>query len=135
MTYEYNDGGRLKAGFKGKTRDCGVRALAIALGREDDYKELYNELAVVNKLHGHKKSAALGLYKNVFVEVLTKYGFVWCSSPTFEGRKARASDLPPHTIIARMAGHFACVKNSVIQDSWDSSHKMVYGYWIQGKCN
>ena len=32
MNYKYNDGGRSRAGFKGKTGDCGVRAIAIATG-------------------------------------------------------------------------------------------------------
>ena len=42
MNFKYNDGGRSEAGFKGKTGDCGVRAIAIALGKS--YKEVYNHV-------------------------------------------------------------------------------------------
>ena len=35
--FKYNDGGREKAGYKGFTGDCGVRALSICL--EKPYKE------------------------------------------------------------------------------------------------
>jgi hypothetical protein len=30
MKFQYNDGGRQQAGYKGKTGDCVVRAIAIA---------------------------------------------------------------------------------------------------------
>ena len=37
MKTTYNDGGREDAGYKGKTGDCGTRAIAIATGL--DYQE------------------------------------------------------------------------------------------------
>ena len=42
MSYVYNDGGRERAGYKGKAGDCGVRALAIAL--QLPYKEVYDKV-------------------------------------------------------------------------------------------
>ena len=41
--FQYDDGGRKDAGYKGTTGDCGTRAIAIAMQR--DYKEVYKELA------------------------------------------------------------------------------------------
>ena len=40
MEWIYDDGGRAKAGFKGKTGDCVCRAIAIATGKP--YKEVYD---------------------------------------------------------------------------------------------
>ena len=40
-TWEYNDGGRSKAGFKGDARDCVVRSIAIATGLP--YKKVYDD--------------------------------------------------------------------------------------------
>tara|TARA_R110000824_G_scaffold18676_1_gene73569 strand:- start:8906 stop:9562 length:657 start_codon:yes stop_codon:yes gene_type:complete len=125
--YQYNDGGRAEAGFKGTAGDCAARAMAIALGLS--YKEAYDEVAQANKNHGYAKSARNGVYKEVFSEVLERHGWVWHSAPKFEGRKARAKDMPAGTVIARQAGHYCAVIDGVIQDIFDSSHKMVYGYW------
>ena len=143
MTYQFNDGGRKMAGYKGTAGDCGARAMAIAL--ELDYKAVYTELAQANKDHGKAKSARNGMSKDIYSEVLARYGWVWVSAPTFKvldgyknsegkvlfGRKARCSDMPNGTVIARQAGHYVAVIDGIPQDIWDCSHKMVYGYWVK----
>jgi hypothetical protein len=129
MTYVYNDGGREKAGYKGKAGDCGARAIAIALGM--DYKTAYNLLAQANKDMGFAKSARDGIHKNIYDSVLNKLGWFWVSAPKFEGRKAKCSDMQQGTVIARQAGHFVAVINGTPQDTWDCSSKMVYGYWVK----
>lgn len=125
----YNDGGRAEAGFKGRCGDCGVRAMAIALGLP--YKEVYRELAQANKDAGHAKSMRHGIYKDDYSKVLARHGWVWVSAPKFDGRKARYSDLPPGTHIARMARHFVAVIDGVVHDTFDCRKKMVYGYWTK----
>jgi hypothetical protein len=143
MTYVYNDGGRSQAGYKGSAGDCGARAMAIALGL--DYKTAYSQLAQANKDKGFAKSARNGIYKDVYSDVLAKHGWVWVSAPTFKvlegyensdgkvlfGRKARCSDMPSGIVIARQAGHYVAVINGVPNDTFDSSQKMVYGYWAK----
>jgi hypothetical protein len=42
-SWQYNDGGREAAGYRGEAGDCVVRAIAIATGM--DYQEVYDELA------------------------------------------------------------------------------------------
>ena len=69
-----------------------------------------------------------GIYKEDYSSALAELGWHWCSAPKFVGRKARASDLTG-TVIAQMAGHYCAVVDGVTQDTWDCSHKMVYGYW------
>jgi hypothetical protein len=143
MNFIYNDGGRSEAGLKGSAGDCGARAMAIALGM--DYKTAYKELAQANKDKGFAKSARNGIYKDIYSDVLAKHGWVWVSAPTFKvldgyknsegkvlfGRKARCSDMPTGTVIARQAGHYVAVIDGIPQDTWDCSQKMVYGYWTK----
>ena len=129
MMLVYNDGGREAAGFRGKTGDCAVRAMAIAL--ELPYADVYRELAQANKDSGRKKSVRRGVMKEVYSTVLSKYGWVWHSAPKFHGRKARYDDLPSGRLIARMSKHFVAVIDGKLNDSWDSRHKMVYGYWVK----
>ena len=63
--FVYNDGGRAASGRKGFAGDCGVRAMAIALGLS--YDECYRELSQANKDAGGKKSARNGL-KSLFMK-------------------------------------------------------------------
>lgn len=129
MTYVKTDGGKAEAGYKTKT-DCGIRAMAIACGIP--YVEARKHLKAASK-KGKMGSGAIakGIYKEDMDVALKQFGFVWKSAPKFEGRKARYSDLPNGRIVTRMARHFAAVVDGVLLDSWDSSEKMVYGYWIK----
>jgi hypothetical protein len=129
MRHIFNDGGRALAGYKGSAGDCGARAIAIALGM--DYKAAYSLLADANKKAGKPKSARNGIAKEVYSDVLKALGWVWVSAPKFEGRKAQCSDMYPGTVIARQAGHYVAVINGTPQDTWDCSHKMVYGFWVK----
>jgi hypothetical protein len=125
--FKFNDGGRANAGFKGNAGDCGARALAIAKGL--DYKTAYNLIANENKNFGYAKSARNGVYKDVYGKVLNALGMKWHPAPKFAGRKAKCSDMPAGVVIARQAHHFVAVIDGVPNDIWDSSNKMVYGYW------
>jgi len=124
--YQYTDGGREAAGFKGKS-DCGVRAVAVATGMPyKDARRLLREVSNKGKLGS--RAIARGIWKEDMTEALRTLGWVWVSAPKFEGRKARYTDIPG-TAILRMARHYAAVVEGVLMDSWDSSEKMVYGYW------
>lgn len=129
MSYQYNDGGRKAAGFKGVTGDCGARAMAIALGL--DYKAVYKELAQANADNGRAKSARNGIYKDTYSDVLKRYGWVWHKAPQFVGRKARCRDMPEGVVIAKQARHFVAVLDGVAHDIWDCTERMVYGYWAK----
>lgn len=129
MNYVYHDGGRAEAGFKTKT-DCGIRAMAIAC--EISYKEARERLKRASKA-GKLGSGAIskGIYKEDLEAALKEFGFVWKSAPKFKGRKARYYDLPKGKVIARMSRHYAAVIDGILYDTFDSSDKMVYGYWIK----
>jgi hypothetical protein len=127
MNWVKTDGGRAEAGFKGNTGDCAVRAMAVALGL--DYQACYQELALAHKEKTGKKTCRQGIYKETLDKVLAKHGWTWHPAPKFDGRKARHHDMPQGVVIARMARHYAAVIDGVVHDSWDSTHKMIYGFW------
>lgn len=64
-SFKYNDGGRSAAGFKGDTRDCVTRSIAIATALP--YKEVYDALndlaktAKITKRTPKKTSARTGM--------------------------------------------------------------------------
>lgn len=125
--YLHSDGGRKDAGFKGKSGDCGVRAVAIAcdIGYNEARKRLKEFAAKGNQ---GNKAIARGIYKDDMDAFMRSIGWEWKQAPKFEGRKARYSDIPGRAVL-RMARHFAAVVDGVLLDTWDSSRKMVYGYW------
>ena len=129
MHYCYNTGGQeahrsLKGGY------CGVRALVIAhpdlqWSEAEAWLKSYTQRGKA----GNRKLCK-GIYKEDYSAALADLGWVWCRAPTFTGRKARAADLADEGIvIARQAGHYTAVVDGVINDIWDCSHKMVYGFW------
>jgi hypothetical protein len=125
--YKYNDGGREEAGFKSKS-DCGIRAVAIACDMSyNESRKLLKEYAKRGKQGNGQISN--GIYKEDMDAALRSIGWKWFSAPKFEGRKARYKDIPGGRFIARMAKHYAAVIDGDLLDSWDSSDKMVYGYW------
>ena len=128
MNFIYNDGGREASGRKGNAGDCVVRSIAIACNL--DYDEVYKELAEGMKALTGKKSARNGVNKTVYEPFLEKHGFVWQQAPKFDGRKARPHDLSGITI-ARQARHLVAVIDGVCHDIFDSSDKMVYGYYAR----
>ena len=137
--YIYNDGGKSLTGRKGNSGDCVVRAMAIALDLDYDY--CYKVLAQANKDAGYTKSARDGLQRTTYEKVFNKHGWFWTSAPKnlwvwdednymYLNRKARHKDMPKNKrVIARMSKHIAAIVDQEIHDIFDSSYKMVYGYW------
>ena len=128
MNYNYNDGGRADAGLKGDT-DCGIRAMAIAC--EISYSEARARLKEAS-LEGKLGSRAIsrGIWKEDLADALALLGWSWKTAPKISGRKARCKDLTG-TVIARQARHFVAVIDGIPQDTWDTSERMVYGYWAK----
>ena len=147
IEFNYNDGGRQEAGFKGKTSDCVCRSIAISTGLP--YKEVYSRLSHGNSTQrmGKKepkskagvKSAARGINtnRNWFKEYLKELGFKWVSTMKIgQGCKVhlRADELPKGTLIVSLSRHFAAVIDGVLNDTYDCSRggsRCVYGYYIK----
>ncbi len=141
MQFHYDDGGRAVAGFRGTTRDCATRAIAIATGRP--YREIYdalNRLAQSEKLGGKKKSLSnsrTGVYRDTCGRYLEPLGWNWVATMAIgQGCKVhmRSSELPAGRLIVHLSHHFAAVIDGELYDTFDSSRggkRCVYGYFYR----
>lgn len=146
ISWQYNDGGRKAAGFRGHTGDCVCRAIAIASGLP--YTLVYNRLAEGNatqrrsKLNaGHRatgiRTASHGImtHHKWFRDYMHELGFAW--TPCMEIGSGclvhlSAPELPSGHLVMALSRHYAAVINHVLHDTYDCSRegtRCVYGYW------
>jgi len=149
MRFIHNDGGRKDAGFKGETRDCVVRAIAIA--SDLPYRQVYDDLNEHAKKErptkrARRSSSRDGVHRKTYDPYLLSLGFVW--TPTMQigsGCKVHLHDgeLPDGRLIIRLSKHLTAVIDGVIHDTDDpqrnyqvvedgvqrTARRCVYGYW------
>lgn len=131
MQFVFNDGGRLAAGFKTRTNDCVIRAVAIAANIE--YRTVYDEIKSLYKSKSF--NLARGIDKKITKEYLSKLGWTW--TPTMQigsGCKVhlRADQLPSGRVIVSVSRHLVAMIDGVIHDIYDPTRegeRCVYGYW------
>lgn len=140
MIHQYNDGGRAAAGYRGETRDCVTRAIAIATGKP--YQEVYDAINEVGRDERigrvRKSSARTGVRKTTTRAYLQSLGWTWV--PTMfigQGCKThlRADELPMGRIIVQVSKHVVAVIDGVMHDTFDPSrggNRCVYGYYKIG---
>jgi hypothetical protein len=143
MDFEYDDGGRKDAGYKGEALDCATRAIAIGTGRP--YKEVYDELAERMKAKAAKARSERARAKtsprnkvptDVLREYLAEQGWVW--TPTMKigsGTTVHLRDGEvPKDCIASVSKHVTAVVDGVVRDTHDPRRggtRAVYGYWVK----
>jgi hypothetical protein len=139
MRVKFDDGGRAAAGYKGTTRDCVTRAIAIVTGKP--YQEVYDALnaAATRERKGKRKrrrsSARTGVHKPTIRKYLAALGFKW--TPTMrigQGCKVhlRDGELPTGRLLVSVSRHLVAVIDGVIHDTHDCSRggtRCVYGYF------
>ena len=140
MRFEYDDGGREQAGYRGTTGDCTCRAIAIATGQS--YEDVYYALNRNIKARRQTKrvrgsSARTGVPKRIIHDYLALLGWEWV--PTMgigTGCKVhlRDGELPMGSLIVNVSHHMVAVIDGVIRDTHDCSRggsRCVYGYWTR----
>lgn len=139
LGFIYDDGGRRAAGFKGETRDCVTRAIAIGTGLS--YKQVYDAINDTARLEHHRpgsrrrSSARTGVHKPTIRKYLDSLGWQW--TPTMHIGSGcqvhmRADELPPGRVIVSLSRHIAAVIDGVLRDTHDCARegtRCVYGYW------
>lgn len=137
IMFQFNDGGRSAAGYKGKAGDCVCRAIAIVSGKS--YQEVYDRLfygikelakgrsrAAKRAARGEGKNGTTprnGVNKKVYHEYITKeLGMKWI--PTMgigTGCKIHLveNELPKGRIICRLSRHLTAVIDGVINDTFN----------------
>lgn len=141
MDLVYNDGGRAKAGYSGKTGDCVCRAIAIAT--ELPYQEVYdalNTLALrerIGKRCRGRSNSRSGVYRKTYDRYLKSLGFRWIAC-TWIGSGCRVhlrkEELPLGRIICRLSKYLVAVIDGVCHDTAHNSRngtRCVYGYYTR----
>lgn len=143
--YVFDDGGREAAGYKGKARDCAVRACAIAL--ELPYQQVYDDLNVfckaekLSKRRRGKSDSRTGVHRITLQAYLESKGWKWV--PTMKvGQGCTthlcAEELPGGRVIARLSKHYVAVIDGLVRDNHDSSRegtRCVYGYFVEKRAD
>lgn len=146
--FNYNDGGRADAGYKGHTGDCVVRAIAIAA--DLPYQGVYDTLFQMNKEFAEtSRSRAAksvkhsggtprnGNFYHTYHPYLLSLGFEWV--PTMRvgqgvTHHVKADELPQGRLVLRLSKHLAAFIDGVLNDTYDCSRdgtRAVYGYYIK----
>lgn len=134
-----DDGGRAAAGFRGETRDCGVRAIAIAFRM--DYREVYDLVARYgererrSRRRRRKSHPRTGIYIATFRRIAADLGASW--TPTMgigTGCRVhvRPDELPRGRLILNVSRHYCAFIDGVLHDTHDCSRggtRCVYGFW------
>ena len=146
--FQFNDGGREKAGFEGGAGDCVVRSIAIATTLP--YIQVYEDLRLANERYAQLRNDRLakrlnakgssprnGNHRNVFHDYILGLGFEWV--PTMKVGAGcqvhlRPDELPSGVLITKVSKHLTAIIDGVIQDTHDpsrSGNRCVYGYYIK----
>tara|TARA_R110001606_G_C15326043_1_gene645078 strand:- start:1069 stop:1467 length:399 start_codon:yes stop_codon:yes gene_type:complete len=131
MKFQFNDGGREAAGYKGKVGDCVVRALVIA--NDLDYKTTYRKMSQGVWELGRPKTARSGVNTAVFYPMLKQLG--WVVVPKKDKLRFRLDNLPRRKkVIVETRKHICVVIDGVIQDTWESSKNgdaLIEKIWVK----
>lgn len=140
IRYEYDDGGRAAAGYRGETGDCAARAVAIASGLP--YQEIYDRINALAKRErtGKRKrtvsNARTGVHRVTMHRLMAELGATWTPTMTIGSGTTvhvRADELPATgRLVLNLSRHFAAVVDGVLRDNHDCSRggtRCVYGYW------
>lgn len=139
--FNFDDGGRKLAGFKGRTDDCVTRSIAIVT--RIPYTEVYdalNELAKKERIGKRKKkksNSRTGVFRTTYDKYLKSLGYEWI--PTMgigTGCKVHLSgrELPEGRLIVKVSRHITAVIDGAIHDTSDCSRtgfRCVYGYYYK----
>src|SRR5271167_730335 len=128
--FQFDDGGRRAAGYKGKAGDCVVRAISIATGKP--YQQIYDLVnsAAMHERTGKRKrgksDARTGVYKTSIKRVMQALGWVW--TPTMQIGSGctvhlRADELPSGRLVVSVSKHLTAVIDGVIYDTHDPSRR------------
>lgn len=148
LGFQFNDGGRADAGFKGGAGDCVVRSIAIAANLP--YMEVYEALRDANATYAQNKNDRLakrisdkgasprnGNHRNVFHDYILSLGFTWV--PTMRvGQGCQThlirGEIPRGRVIVKVSKHLSAVIDDVIHDTHNPSRngtRCVYGYYVK----
>ena len=144
LPFEYDDGGRSSAGYKGSTGDCVVRAIAIAT--QLPYQHVYDDLNELAKLErprkrrngkeGKRSGSRTGVHRATYDKYMRSLGWQWI--PTMHVGSGCTTHLAQGEIpsdrrlVVRLSRHLVAVVDGIVHDISDPCRggtRCVYGYW------
>lgn len=133
MNWQYNDGGRAAAGYRGTCGDCVARAVAIASGLP--YAQVYAALADGTGSERKSKGATArnGIHtsRDWFKSYMRSIGFRWVATMgigTGCTVHLNANELPPGRLVVSVSKHYTAVIDGVIHDTHNPSERGVTIY-------
>lgn len=131
MKFQFNDGGRKEAGYKGLVGDCVVRAVVIA--NDLDYKTTYRKISLINANTGRGKTVRRGVIPSLTNQTLRDLG--WKKLPMDRKLRFRADNLPKRKkLIIQTRRHVCAVIDGVLMDTWDSTKSgdaLIESIWVR----
>lgn len=132
--YVYDDGGRAEAGYKGTTRDCGTRAIAIVTGLP--YQQVYDlvlkyaERERKGKNRAKKSHPRTGIWQTTMRKIMADLGWEW--KPTMlvgQGCKVHlsADELPAGRLLVNVSRHYTAVIDGVVHDIFNPCRGSAVG--------
>lgn len=110
------------------TGDCVVRAIANALDK--DWYQVFDDLTKIARDRcgvidePETYSIYLKDYPTIRVKFVDKYGENRRLRPRYFKEKGLNG-----TYIVSVAGHLTCVRNGVVEDTWNCANKCAYKIW------
>ena len=135
--WEWNDGGRAEAGFRGSTHDCVTRAVGIAT--EKNYREVYTAFSKESRCDSRAWVPRKGIdvRRKWFKEYMNAIGWTWVPTMgigTGCSVHLRADELPRGRLVVLVSKHYTTMIDGVVHDRFDPSRngkRCVYGYWMK----
>ena len=121
--FQFDDGGRKSAGYKGTTGDCGVRSMAIVTGRP--YREIYDGLYEMCRSWPGNSRKAKAIRANASprtglnVGVMQRYmeGLGW--QMVMFKRRLDDPALPRERVLCVVRKHYFALVDNVVRDTFD----------------
>lgn len=137
LGYQFDVGPRGPAA-KARSRDCAVRAIAIATNR--DYRDVHHELGLfcaASKARKRRSDPDKGVFREHASAFLETLGWRWVATSAIGAKDKthlNADELPAVNLIARVSRHYTAVVDGVIRDISNPDRygkRLVYGYWVE----
>lgn len=113
LPWEYDDGGRVEAGYKGSASDCACRAVAIATGRP--YQEVYDTIKALARRERPKKESQRscprrGVRRDLMKKLMACYGWSWTPTMLIGSgctTHLAVGELPQGRLITALSKHYS----------------------------
>ncbi len=124
ILFQYNDGGRHRAGFRENVGDCVTRSISILFGF--DYLDAHQQVNILLKRFRDGNSLVPdGITNSSTKKLMKHFGLIWNPTNSF-------LDIPRKgKVILNFPHHVCAVIDGTIHDTHDNRDisNRIYGFW------